>query len=263
VSSCSNHYRTCKKRDSKTCSKTIAPFGRHQLIHGDSLQILSEMDDDSFDCFLTDPPYCAATRGSTSKQSTATKYTSSDAKRQFEPFVGDSRDQRSFTIWCSMWMTEAFRLTRAGGAMICFMDYRNLHCVVDAIQIAGWDFDGIIPWIKPRGRPRMGWFQTSRSEFVVCGRKGSNDREHRTCGPSWLQASAPTHRVHPTQKPVEIFTELIRFRPDWKRICDPFGGSATTILASEELDRDCTAIEKSPHYFAAACERLTLTLEPA
>lgn len=234
----------------------IETIGRHQLILGDSIEVLTSFADDSFDCFLTDPPYCAATRGSSSKASTSTKYTSSDAKRQFVPFVGDSRDQRAFTIWCSLWMTEAFRVTRVGGALLCFIDYRNLHCVVDAVQVAGWDFDGIIPWCKPRGRPRLGWFQTSRSEFVVIGRKGSHDKEHRKCGPAWLEDSAPSQRIHPTQKPVEIFVNLIGFREDWKRICDPFGGSGTAILAAEELGRECVAIEKSPHYFEAARERL-------
>lgn len=244
-----------------------APFpartfgGRHRLIHGDCHQVLSTMPDDSIDCILTDPPYCAATRGGTAKQSSATKYTSSDAKTQYAPFMGDSRDQRAFFIWCSLWMGESHRVTRDGGAMLCFSDYRNLHCVVDAIQVAGWDFDGVIPWVKPRGRPRLGWFQTSRSEFVVIGRKGSNDRQHRVCGPAWLQASAPSKRIHPTQKPVEIFAELIRFRADWQRICDPFGGSGTSILAAEALGRTCTAIEKSRHYYEAAQTRLAEAIE--
>ncbi len=140
--------------------------------------------------------------------------------------------------------------------MMCFIDYRNLACIVDAIQIAGWDFDGIIPWIKPRGRPRLGWFQTSRSEFVVIGRKGSNDREHRKCGPAWLEDSAPSKRIHPTQKPIDVFKELIAFRPDWQRILDPFGGSATAILAAEQLGREAVAIEKSEHYYNSACERI-------
>lgn len=232
-------------------------FGPHRLIHGDCRQVLAAMDDDSFDCFLTDPPYCAATRGGTAAQSSATKYTSSDARRQFAAFDGDTRDQRSFTLWCSLWMAQAFRITRDGGAFLCFIDHRNLHCVVDAIQVAGWSFDGIIPWCKPRGRPRLGWFQTSRSEFVVVGRKGNHDRQHRVCGPSWLQASAPPKRIHPTQKPTEILADLIRFREDWQRICDPFGGSGSTIIAAQSLGRSCVAIEASAHYYDLAIDRIT------
>lgn len=235
-------------------------FGRHKLIHGDAVKVLQTLPESSFDCVLTDPPYCAATRGSNTRQSSATKYTSTDAVRQFVPFLGDSRDQRSFTRWCSIWMEECFRCVRAGGALLCFIDHRNLACVVDAVQIAGWDFDGIVPWLKPRGRPRLGWFQTSRSEFVVVGRKGSNDRQHRICGPAWLQASAPQTRVHPTQKPVDIFSELIRFREDWQRLCDPFGGSGTSILAADSLGRECVAIEKSAHYFEEAARHIEQSL---
>lgn len=243
-------------------SKTAVPvrnetrtFGRHTLIHGDAVEVLKTFADNSFDCFLTDPPYCAATRGSTCKAPTTKKYTSTGAQ-QFAPFVGDSRDQRSFLIWSSIWMTEAFRCTRSGGALSCFIDYRNLHCVVDAIQVAGWDFDGIIPWIKRNGRPRLGWFQTSRTEYVILGRKGKTPEGQRKCGPPWLESGLPKNRIHPTQKPVEIFVELLRFRDDWQRICDPFAGSGTAILAAEQLGRECVAVEKSDEYFQLASEYL-------
>jgi DNA modification methylase len=48
--------------------------------------------------------------------------------------------------------------------------------------------------------------------------------------------------IHPTQKPVDIFVELIGFREHWQRICDPFGGSGTAFLAAEQLARQCVAI---------------------
>jgi len=108
-------------------------------------------------------------------------------------------------------------------------------CVVDAFPMAGWDFDFVVRWIKNRDRLRIGWFQTSRSEFIVVGRKRNNDRQHRKCGPAWVQGSALQSRIHPTQKAVHIFVELIGLREDWQRTCDPFGGSGTAILAAEQM----------------------------
>lgn len=128
--------------------------------------------------------------------------------------------------------------------------------MVDALQVASWDFDGVVPWIKNRGRPRLGWFQTSRSEFILVGRKVNNDWQQRKCGPACVRGSAPQTRIRPTQKPVDIFVGLIGFRENWQRICDPFGGSGTAILAAEQLGRQCVAIEKSMHYYTAACDRL-------
>lgn len=227
------------------------------LVHADSLSwMLEQPDSDPFDVVIADPPYCAATRGGRVGQSSATKYTSTDAKRQFVAFDGDHRDQRSFQLWTTMWSGAAYRLTREGGALLAFIDFRNVAAMVDAIQAGGWCYDGVIPWIKNRGRPRLGWYQTSQSEFVVVGRKGPTDRSQRRCGPAYVQSSAPSKRVHPTQKPIEVITQLLEFRSDWQRILDPFGGSATTAAAAMQLGRRATVIESNAEYYRLACERI-------
>lgn len=227
------------------------------LIHADSLSwMLQRSDSDPFDVVVADPPYCAATRGGRASQSSATKYTSTNAKRQFVAFDGDSRDQRAFQLWTAMWSGAAYRLTREGGALLAFIDYRNVASMVDAIQAGGWCYDGVIPWLKNRGRPRLGWYQTSQSEFIVVGRKGSTDRSQRRCGPAYVQSPAPSKRVHPTQKPVEVIAALLEFRSDWQRILDPFGGSATTAAAAMQLGRQATVIESNAEYYRLACERI-------
>jgi site-specific DNA-methyltransferase (adenine-specific) len=227
------------------------------LIHADSLHwMLQQPTSDPFDVVVADPPYCAATRGGRVSQSSATKYTSSDAKRQFLAFDGDSRDQRSFQLWTAMWSGAAYRLTREGGALLAFIDFRNVAAMVDAIQAGGWCYDGVIPWLKSRGRPRLGWFQTSQTEYVVVGRKGATDRSQRRCGPAYVQSPAPSKRVHPTQKPVEVITSLLEFRPDWQRILDPFGGAATTAVAALQLGREATVIESNEEYYRLGRERL-------
>lgn len=232
------------------------------LIHADSLRwMLDQPTTDLFDVVVADPPYCAATRGGRVSQSSATKYTSSDAKRQFTPFDGDCRDQRAFQLWTAMWSGAAYRLTRSGGALLAFIDYRNVAAMVDAIQAGGWCYDGVIPWLKSRGRPRLGWYQTSQTEFVVVGRKGSTDRSQRRCGPAYVQSPAPSKRVHPTQKPVSIIADLLSFRPDWQRILDPFGGSATTAVAAMELGRAATVLESSDEYYRLACQRVEAAVE--
>lgn len=228
------------------------------LIHADSLRwMLDQPDSDPFDVVVADPPYCAATRGGRVGQSSATKYTSSDAKRQFAAFDGDSRDQRGFQLWTALWSGAAYRLTREGGALLAFIDYRNVAAMVDAIQAGGWCYDGVIPWLKNRGRPRLGWYQTSHTEYVVVGRKGATDRSQRRCGPAYVQSPAPSKRVHPTQKPVEVIASLLEFRNDWQRILDPFGGSATTAAAAMQLGRRATVIESNAEYYRLGCERIS------
>lgn len=227
------------------------------LVHADSLLWMhSQPTTDLFDVVVADPPYCAATRGGRVTQSTATKYTSSDARRQFVSFDGDCRDQRSFQLWTTLWTSAAHRLTRDGGAILVFIDFRNVAAMVDAIQAGGWCYDGVIPWLKSRGRPRLGWYQTSHTEYVVVGRKGATDRSQRRCGPAYVQSPAPSKRVHPTQKPVEVIAALLEFRTDWQRILDPFGGSGTTAAAAMQLGRSATVIESHAEYHRLAIERL-------
>jgi DNA modification methylase len=43
--------------------------------------------------------------------------------------------------------------------------------------------------------------------------------------------------------------------PDGAVVAEPFSGSGTTLIASENLNRRCRAIEISPGYVAVALQR--------
>ena len=63
-------------------------------------------------------------------------------------------------------------------------------------------------------------------------------------------------RVHPTQKPVELFEYLIKtYTNDDMIILDCFIGSGTTGVASKKLNRKFIGIEKEPKYYEIACQR--------
>lgn len=232
--------------------------GRHTLINGEALAVMRSMASRTFNAVVADPPYCSAIRGGSQKQSSATKYTTSDAARQFQEFLGDGRDQRGFQLWATLWLSECWRLIDDGGAVMVFCDYRNLAAMIDAVQAGGLIFDGVIPWVKSNSRPRLGWFQTSRVEYVVVGRRGSTVAEGspRKLGPATITGMAPAKRTHPTQKPVDTVAQLFAFREDWQRILDPFGGMATTAIAAESLGRSSTCIEQSDHYYGEAVKRV-------
>jgi DNA modification methylase len=55
--------------------------------------------------------------------------------------------------------------------------------------------------------------------------------------------------LHPTQKPIPLFKQFIQnSSSEGELVLDPFGGSGTTLLACEELNRDCAIIEIMPRY---------------
>lgn len=60
---------------------------------------------------------------------------------------------------------------------------------------------------------------------------------------------------HPCPKLLELWQQLIA--KDVKTILEPFAGSGTTMVAAENLGRQCFAVEISPEYCALICERMT------
>lgn len=66
---------------------------------------------------------------------------------------------------------------------------------------------------------------------------------------------------HPTMKPIKLFGRLIMNSSRQKdKVLDTFGGSGTTLIACEQLDRKCYMMELDPHYcdvIIARWEKLT------
>lgn len=225
------------------------------IIHGDCREILPHLP--PVDLVLTDPPYSSGgLMRSDRSASTTDKYTRGIFSRSFS---GDSRDQRSFEKWCGLWSAECLRATRDGGAFLTFIDWRNLPSMIDAIQVGGWVYRGIIPWDKGEGtRPVKGWFR-AQVEYIVTGSVGVIDRHHTTdglCQPGYLRCKTDRDKYHETQKPLELINLLISTRGDWQRIVDPFIGSGTTLRAAKDLNRKAIGIEIEEKYCEIAAERL-------
>ena len=56
-------------------------------------------------------------------------------------------------------------------------------------------------------------------------------------------------RVHPTQKPIRMLSEILQdFSKENEVILDVFGGSGSTLIACEQLNRKCFMCELDPHY---------------
>ena len=56
-------------------------------------------------------------------------------------------------------------------------------------------------------------------------------------------------RLHPTQKPIRMLGEILKdFSDEGDNILDVFGGSGSTLIACEQLDRNCYRMERSQKY---------------
>ena len=64
-------------------------------------------------------------------------------------------------------------------------------------------------------------------------------------------------RFHPTQKPVAILSAIVgEYVKGGGEVFDPFAGSGTTLVACQNLNRKCYAIEISENYCAVILERM-------
>jgi len=238
----------------------VEVIGDCTLYLGDCLEILPTLG--KVDLILADPPYSSggAFRSDRS-QPTDKKYQhSAETNRTYATFSGDNRDQRSFEKWCYSWMSACLRLVDEGGVLGCFIDWRNLSCVIDAIQVSGWVYRGCVPWHKGDDqRPRKGWFR-SNVEYVVLGSVGPLLTGHEAeglCADGVVYCRINgTEKLHQTGKPVTLMAQLMDVRPEWQTVLDPFMGSASTGVAAVQMGRAFVGVEAEEHYFDIACRRI-------
>lgn len=63
-------------------------------------------------------------------------------------------------------------------------------------------------------------------------------------------------RIHPTQKPTKILGEILKdFSSENNIIMDLFGGSGSTLIACEQLNRKCLMMELDPKYVDVIVDR--------
>jgi len=227
------------------------------ILQGEALSILQKMPADSVDAVITDPPYSTGGMTLASKQiSPAQKYQNSGTKKIYPAMLGDTRDQRSYIFWATLWLSECWRVTRAGSPLLVFTDWRQLPSLTDAVQAAGFLWRGVVVWHKPSARPMVGEFRRD-SEFIVYGSKGKPHSHTRKCFPGVIKCPVNTAaKVHITGKPLPLLQELMEIVKPGGTVLDPFLGGGTTAHAAMLTGRKCIGVELSPDYAKLSAERL-------
>ena len=111
-----------------------------KLLKGNCLDLLRQLEPGCADLVLIDPPYSSGGLfAGDRKQDTRVKYTDADfnGAARFPSFSGDNMDQHSFIQFMTHVSMELRELTKEGGTIAAFIDWRNLPAMTDAIQMAG------------------------------------------------------------------------------------------------------------------------------
>ena len=223
----------------------IWQLGRHRLVCGDStdkatVELL--MDSKKADMVFTDPPYGISVVGDNGKVGADNL-----AKNGvYMPVKGDETTEtteRFFEV-CKDLGFDKFILW-GGNYFVGFLPYS----------------DGWIIWDK---RGDMASNNFADGEMAWCSFH-TPVRIYKQVWSGMIREGEHEKRVHPTQKPVKLLGEILKdFTNDDDIILDCFGGSGSTLIACEQIDRTCYMIEYEAHYVDVIIKRWeTLTGEKA
>ncbi|HEY1067047.1 MAG TPA: site-specific DNA-methyltransferase [Pirellulales bacterium] len=226
---------------------------------GDSLTVLRSQPTASFDAVVTDPPYCSGGAHIADRQRPAGEKYQQDGGKFYAEFAGEARDQRSWAFWCVLWLSECLRVTKPGGRLLCFIDWRQLPMLTDVVQAAGWTWRSIAAWDKGLGsRAGHKGYHRHQCEYVVIASHGKLPKDvHDGPYPGCFHVPVKhREKFHMTGKPVELMRKLLACVPPGGRVLDPFGGSASTGVAAIELGLHFTGVEATEHYHSIGAQRL-------
>lgn len=161
-----------KARRSRGCSATGSK-GRPdvRLLEGDCLEVLGELEPESVDAIVTDPPYGIGWQNERW-----------DGPAIREAAVGAGRERLSpnhaFEVWCGLWAKECTRVMKPGAHLLAFGSPRTFHRLACGLEDAGLEIRDTLMWIYGTGMPKSRRYPDGRSttlkpafEPVVLARK--------------------------------------------------------------------------------------------
>jgi site-specific DNA-methyltransferase (adenine-specific) len=110
------------------------------LYHGDCIQVMREMEANSVEAIVTDPPYLLNFMGK-------------DFDSQHKSLPGDNEGQQ-MQAWHSAWVKEAYRVLKPGGYLVAFGGSRTVHRLMIALEDEGFWLHPIIGWVNGSSFPK-------------------------------------------------------------------------------------------------------------
>ncbi|MCP3026618.1 site-specific DNA-methyltransferase [Halobacillus sp. A5] len=260
-----------KEYESETQYGDVWKLGRHTLVCGDATKredILKLVGDRKAHLIVTDPPYNVAVK--------------SDAKNLNETghgsIMNDDMDDGLFEGFLYSVFKEYESIMEDKAAIYVFHPSSYQREFEDAMNKSNIEVRTQCIWVK--NAPTFGWaqYRFKHEPIFYAFKKGNSpywygDRKQTTVWKAGLPVEEPepdtvweisrgdvTKYVHPTQKPLDLIA--IPLKNSSKKndfIVDFFGGSGSTLLASDQLDRDCGLLELDPYF----CDAIKIRYEEA
>ena len=222
----------------------IWTVGRHKLMCGDATSkedVDQLMDGKTANLILTDPPYGVSFKSG----SGLTIQNDSIKGTEFYQFLFDA-------------FTHMREHLEKGGSMYCFHADTEGLTFRQAFIDAGFHLAGVCIWVKNSlvlGRSDYQWqHEPVLYGFLKDGKhKWFSDRKQTTI---WNFDKPKRNADHPTSKPLDLLSYPIGNSTQENGIViDTFGGSGSTMMACEAMNRTCYMMELDEKYASVILRR--------
>jgi DNA modification methylase len=238
----------------------LIEIGPHKLLCGSSTETdtwARLMGDELADLVITDPPYNVALGMETKEQAKAR-----NRRTDGLTIKNDKMSDGDFYQFLYDFYTALGSYTKAGGAWYVWHAATEGGNFIKAMQNAGMLVKQVLVWVKNSivmGRQDYQW----KHEPCLYGWKEGaahgwySDRKQTTV----LNFDRPRRNAeHPTMKPIPLIAYQIgNSSKQGDIVADGFGGSGSTMVAADQLNRRCRMMELDPKYCQVIVDRMINT----
>ena len=220
-------------------------LGNHRLICGDSTDVAvidRLMDGGKADCVFTDPPYNMSDH--------LTGFANEKTKRALSTIVDFDPNTVTDTLF-AINTNNYFIFTSKELIPKYFKIFEE------------WGFN-ILVWCKDNPTPMTNNTFLPDVEYLLYfyknGRVWNNGLDvsvyKKYYNSNKMEGRKEAGNVHPTIKPIKIIADKVQICSNKNGIVvDLFGGSGSTLIACEQLNRKCYTCELDPHYIDVIIQR--------
>jgi len=228
--------------------------GKFSINNGDCFELIKDVEDNSIDLILTDPPYNLG------------KYSTGNLK-----FKGRKEVNNNIADWDMVDLEphkiadEFVRILKPQGNLFVFCSYNLIGKWFEALNDKFDTFQFMI-WHKTNPTPKFfkNGFLNSCEIIICCWNKGhkwnfTNQRDMHNFfeSPICMGRERLKDPKHPTQKPLALLKHIIKITTDENDLVyDPFMGVGSTGEACLNLNRKFQGVELDTNYYEATNRRL-------
>lgn len=218
-------------------------LGSHRVMCGDATKqanVRRLLDGAVVDLVFTDPPYNVDYEGTAGK------------------ILNDKMEDDAFYLFLYDAFKNMFEASKTGGAIyVCHADTEGLN-FRNAFKNSGYKLAECLVWVKNAlvlGRQDYHW----RHEPILYGWKEGSAHffvDDRTQDTIWEYNKPKRNEEHPTMKPLELCGRAISNSSQvGELVLDLFGGSGSTMIAADQLQRKAAIMELDPKYVDVIVKR--------